>query len=67
MKKHKVLIVSALEVETQGKLNTWDTLYTGVGKVNDHYFTKLENFGLGGEFVAIDKSIQKGERIDKPD
>jgi len=47
MKKHKVLIVSALEVETQGQLNTWDTLYTGVGKVNATYkLTKfLESWG----------------------
>ncbi len=47
MKKHKVLIVSALEIETQGQLNTWDTLYTGVGKVNATYeMTKfLESWG----------------------
>ena len=50
MKKHKVLIVSALEVETQGRLNTWDTLYTGVGKVNATY--KLTQFieSWGTEF-----------------
>ena len=32
MNKH--LIVCALEVETQGQLNNYDVLYTGVGKVN---------------------------------
>jgi len=32
--KKNILIVSALEVETQGKLDDWDVLYTGVGKVN---------------------------------
>ena len=30
----KTLIVSALEIETQGQLNDYDVLYTGVGKVN---------------------------------
>ena len=31
---NKPLIVCALEVETQGQLNNYDVLYTGVGKVN---------------------------------
>ena len=30
----RILIVCALEVETQGQLNDYDVLYTGVGKVN---------------------------------
>ena len=30
----KFLLVCALEVETQGQLNDYDVLYTGVGKVN---------------------------------
>ena len=34
MNKDDILIVSALEVETQGQLEDYDTLYTGVGKVN---------------------------------
>ena len=34
MKQSKILIVSALEVETQGQLNAYDVVYTGVGKVN---------------------------------
>ena len=32
-----ILIVSALEVETQNQLNDYDVLYTGVGKVNATY------------------------------
>tara|TARA_B100001778_G_scaffold132094_1_gene108761 strand:- start:33 stop:635 length:603 start_codon:yes stop_codon:yes gene_type:complete len=38
--KFNVLIVCALEIETQGKLEDWkphDILYTGVGKVNATY------------------------------
>jgi len=34
MSKKDVLIVSALEVETQGQLEDYRVLYTGVGKVN---------------------------------
>ena len=32
--KKDILIVSALEQETQGQLEDWNVLYTGVGKVN---------------------------------
>ena len=34
MNKSHILIVSALEVETQGQLEDYRVLYTGVGKVN---------------------------------
>ena len=34
MNKKDILIVSALEIETQGQLKDWNVLYTGVGKVN---------------------------------
>ena len=34
MNKQDILIVCALEQETQGQLKDWDVLYTGVGKVN---------------------------------
>jgi adenosylhomocysteine nucleosidase len=34
MNKKDILIVSALEVETQGQLEDYRVLYTGVGKVN---------------------------------
>ena len=35
--KDYILIVCALEVETQGQLDDWNVLYTGVGKVNATY------------------------------
>ena len=35
--KDDILIVCALELETQGKLEDYKTLYTGVGKVNATY------------------------------
>ena len=42
--KNDILIVCALEQETQGQLEDWNVLYTGVGKVNATY--KLtEHFG----------------------
>ena len=34
MNKDDILIVCALEIETQGQLKDWNVLYTGVGKVN---------------------------------
>ena len=37
MNKDYILIVCALEVETQGQLDDWNVLYTGVGKVNATY------------------------------
>ena len=37
MGKDDILIVCALEVETQGQLEDWNVLYTGVGKVNATY------------------------------
>lgn len=42
--KSDILIVSALEVETQGQLEDYDVLYTGVGKVNAT-FKLIEHFG----------------------
>ena len=33
-----ILIVCALEVETQNQLQDWNVLYTGVGKVNATYY-----------------------------
>ena len=35
--KQDILIVCALEQETQGQLDDWNVLYTGVGKVNATY------------------------------
>jgi len=37
MNKNDILIVCALKVETQGQLENYKTLYTGVGKVNATY------------------------------
>ena len=34
IRNKRTLIVCALEVETQGQLDEYDVLYTGVGKVN---------------------------------
>ena len=34
MNKDNILIVCALEMETQGQLDDWEVVYTGVGKVN---------------------------------
>ena len=55
----KTLIVCALEVETQGQLEDYDVLYTGVGKVNATY--KLtQKFGKHGSFVPYDLVINYG-------
>ena len=47
LNKLDILIVSALEVETQDQLNDYAVIYTGVGKVNatyelTSYFAKCE-------------------------
>ena len=34
MNREDVLIVCALEIETQGEMDDYSVLYTGVGKVN---------------------------------
>ena len=55
----KTLIVCALEVETQGKLENYDVLYTGVGKVNATY--KLtQKFGKFGSYVPYNLVINYG-------
>ena len=41
----KILIVCALEVETQGQLDDYDVLYTGVGKVNAVLTTHFGKYG----------------------
>ena len=57
--KKKTLIVCALEIETQGQLEGYDVLYTGVGKVNATY--KLtQKFGKHGSFVPYDLIINYG-------
>tara|TARA_Y100000361_G_scaffold77489_1_gene68576 strand:- start:4942 stop:5538 length:597 start_codon:yes stop_codon:yes gene_type:complete len=55
----KILIVCALEVETQGQLNDYDVLYTGVGKVNATY--KLTtHFGKYGSYIPYSMVINYG-------
>ena len=59
MKQSKILIVSALEVETQGQLKDYDVLYTGVGKVNAT-FKLTQKFGKFGSHVPYDLVINYG-------
>jgi len=44
MDKEDILIVCALEEETNGKLDGWNVIYTGVGKVNATYELTAELF-----------------------
>ena len=44
MNKKDILIVCALEQETNGKLDGWNIIYTGVGKVNATYELTAELF-----------------------
>jgi adenosylhomocysteine nucleosidase len=53
------LIVSALEVETQGQLDDWDVIYTGVGKVNAT-FKLTQKFGKFGSHIPYDLVINYG-------
>ena len=55
----KPLIVCALEVETQGQLDDYDVLYTGVGKVNATY-TLTSHFGKYGSHIPYDLVINYG-------
>ena len=55
----KTLIVCALEMETQGQLDDYDVLYTGVGKVNStHKLT--QKFGKYGSYIPYDLVINYG-------
>ena len=55
----KPLIVCALEVETQGQLDDYDVLYTGVGKVNATY-ALTSHFGKYGTHIPYDLVINYG-------
>jgi len=55
----KPLIVCALEVETQGQLENYDVLYTGVGKVNAT-FKLTQKFGKFGSYVPYNLVINYG-------
>ena len=69
----KTLIVCALEVETQGQLEDYDVLYTGVGKVNAT-FELTRKFGKYGSYIPYDmvinygtagsRKIKKGQLVD---
>ena len=69
----KILIVCALEIETQEKLKDYDVLYTGVGKVNAT-FSLTRKFGKLGSYVpyslvinygtAGSRKIKKGKLVD---
>ena len=68
--KKKILIVCALEVETQGKLDDCDVIYTGVGKINatmtlvdrltDYNYVKPDlviNYGTAGSRKIKKKTL----------
>ena len=55
----RTLIVCALEVETQGQLEDYDVLYTGVGKVNAT-FELTRKFGKYGSYIPYDMVINYG-------
>ena len=69
----KILIVCALEIETQKKLKDFDVLYTGVGKVNAA-FSLTRKFGKLGSYIpyslvinygtAGSRKIKKGKLVD---
>ena len=56
---NNILIVCALEVETQGQLNDYNVLYTGVGKVNAT-FELTRKFGKYGSHIPYDLIINYG-------
>ena len=64
MKQSKILIVSALEVETQNQLNAYDVVYTGVGKVNATYkMTKfIESWGSEFPYDLVINYVTAGSR-----
>jgi len=69
----KILVVCALEIETQEKLKDYDVLYTGVGKVNAT-FALTRKFGKLGSYIpysliinygtAGSRKIKKGKLVD---
>ena len=76
MNKKDILIVSALEVETQGQLEDYRVLYTGVGKVNAtfeltkvlqkahlHYMPPMPKLVINYG-TAGSRKIKKGQIVD---
>ncbi len=55
----KILIVCALEIETQNQLKDYEVLYTGVGKVNAT-FELTRKFGKYGSYIPYDMVINYG-------
>jgi adenosylhomocysteine nucleosidase len=55
----KPLMVCALKIETQGQLDDYDVLYTGVGKVNATY-ALTSHFGKYGSHIPYDLVINYG-------
>ena len=55
----KILIVCALEIETQNELNDYDVIYTGVGKVNATY-ELTTHFGKYGSYIPYSLVINYG-------
>ena len=55
----QTLIVCALEMETQGQLENYDVLYTGVGKVNAT-LKLTRKFGKLGSYIPYDLVINYG-------
>ena len=55
----KILIVCALEDETEGQLYDYDVLYTGVGKVNAT-MALTKKFGKYGTYIPYDLVINYG-------
>ena len=59
LRNKPILIVCALEMETQGELDNYDVLYTGVGKVNAT-LKLTQKFGKYGSFVPYSLVINYG-------
>ena len=72
MNKDNILIVCALEMETQDKLDDWEVIYTGVGKINatmklvdrltDYNYARPElviNYGTAGS-----RKYEQGDMVD---
>ena len=59
MNKKDILIVCALEQETNNKLDNRNVIYTGVGKVNATY-ALTSHFGKYGSYIPYDLVINYG-------
>ena len=70
LNKLDILIVSALEVETQDQLNDYEVIYTGVGKVNatyelTSYFAKCELYDGDYPKLVINYGTAGSRKIKK--